>query len=140
VGRVGKQALLFCKKEAKNFFILGHGRFCWHGLRRIGIFLLLFLQKKKCCLALPELSLAFPIGLGLTHFHAATHVPLPPVRGLRNDVKRSGIRLVAGSFDRFATRFAPDRKASDLGREWVHDPETRPFYRFRCGCHPGDRC
>jgi len=85
-------------------------------------FLLLFLQKKKCCLALPELSLAFPHGLGLTRFHAATHVPLPPVRGLRNDVKRSGIRLVAGSFDRFATRFASDRKASDLGREWVHDP------------------
>ncbi|WP_287994644.1 hypothetical protein, partial [Acidiphilium sp.] len=118
----GEEDFFFVKKKQKTFFDLGHGRFRWHGLRRRRVFLLLFLQKKKCCLAPPELSLAFLIGLGLTHFHAATHVPLPPVRGLRNDVKRSGIRLVAGSFDRFATRFAPDRKASDLGREWVHDP------------------
>lgn len=44
--------------------------------------------------------------------YAATHVPLPALPGrLRNDVKRSGSTPakaygVAGSFDRFATRFA----------------------------------
>jgi hypothetical protein len=26
-----KETLLFCKKEAKNFFELGHGRFQMHG-------------------------------------------------------------------------------------------------------------
>jgi hypothetical protein len=45
--RLGKvKALLFCKKEAKNFFDLGLGRFQRHGLR-LQKFFASFLQKRS---------------------------------------------------------------------------------------------
>jgi hypothetical protein len=42
-----KKALLFCKKEAKNFSTLGHGRFHRHRPKLTKFFLLLFCSQKR---------------------------------------------------------------------------------------------
>src|SRR5664279_1762326 len=64
--------------------------------------------------------------------HAATHVPLAPQKvlptGLRNDVKRSGNRLVAGSFDRFATYARRlQRRAHHRGRPRAMTPKIARY-------------
>jgi hypothetical protein len=43
----GRGALLFCKKEAKNFLTLGHGRLKRHGPKLTKFFCFFFVQKKE---------------------------------------------------------------------------------------------
>jgi hypothetical protein len=45
--REGKEGLLFCKKEAKNFFELGHGRRNRHWPKRAKFFCFFFVHKKE---------------------------------------------------------------------------------------------
>jgi hypothetical protein len=49
-----KQALLFWKKKQKTFAPLEPGVWNAWDLKRIKVFLLLFLQKKKCLLNAPD--------------------------------------------------------------------------------------
>jgi hypothetical protein len=48
--RKGRVALLFCKKEAKNFPSLRHGHLTRHGFKRTKFICFIFVYKKKILL------------------------------------------------------------------------------------------
>jgi hypothetical protein len=51
---VGRKRFFFEKKKQKTFDYGGHWRRCCQSPQRIGVFLLLFLQKKKRLLSFPN--------------------------------------------------------------------------------------